>query len=169
MLGFPSGPANPDAPMTVPTSPGVPEGEPPRHRLRFEELTHHTDPDGRCRITVVLEWRGHSSQGVIDTLETHQGRVRGSAEAALAAAQAVAGDRVRLALVGVKAVKAFDGWVLVVSVMADADGKSVRLLGASSTEEEAGLERASVQAVLNATNRLLEPTLSAIPESELDG
>ena len=55
----------------------------------------------------------------------------------------------------VKAFRAFDGWVVVVRVIADADGSAMRLLGASSSEDEEGLERASAQAVLDATNRIL--------------
>lgn len=156
--------------MTLPAPEGVPDpGEAPRHRLRFDELTHQTEPDGQCRIAVGFEWRGRSFQGTAHALETLQGRVRGSAEAALAAARVAGGDRLRLTLIGVKAVRAFDGWVLVVRIVAEVDGKSVSLLGASSTEEEATLERASAQAVLDATNRVLEPTLSAIPEGGLEG
>ncbi len=145
------------------------KGETPRERLRFDDLTHDSEPDGRCRIAVGLEWRGRSFRGESQTLETPEGRVRGAAEACLAAARAAAGDQRRLNLIGVKAIRAFDGWVLVVRILADVDGGSVRLLGASSTEEENGLERASAHAVLDATNRVLGPTLSAIPEAPREG
>jgi hypothetical protein len=82
--------------------------------------------------------------------------VRASAEAALAAALAAAGRHVRLELVGVKAFRAFDGWVVVVRVLGSAGERGFRLLGAASSEDEAGLPRASAEAVLDATNRVVE-------------
>jgi hypothetical protein len=130
-------------------------GDAPRQRLRFEELTHHTEADGRCRIAVRLEWCGRSLGGYASAVETHQGGVRGAAQAALLAAGAAAAGGIDFELVGVKAFRAFDGWVVVVRVIADADGRSTKLLGASSSEDEGGLERASAQAVLDATNRIL--------------
>lgn len=130
-------------------------GDAPRQRLRFDELTHQTEADGRCRIAVQLEWCGRSLRGEAEALETHHGRVRAAAQAALVAALAAAAGRIDFELVGVKAFRAFDGWVVVVRVIADADGSAVRLLGASSSEDEEGLERASAQAVLDATNRIL--------------
>lgn len=138
-----------------------PEGDPAvrprrRQRLRLDGVTHQSAPDGLCRIAVTLEWGGRSVSGDVQALDTHHGRVRASAEAALAAALAASGGGVQLELIGVKAVRAFDGWVVVVRVVARAGEKGFRLLGASSTEEEAGLERASAQAVLDATNRVVE-------------
>lgn len=131
------------------------QGDAPRQRLRFDELTHRTEADGRCRIAVQLEWCGRSLRGEVEALETHHGRVRAAAQAALVAALAAAAGRIAFELVGVKAFRAFDGWVVVVRVIADAAGSTVRLLGASSSEDEEGLERASAQAVLDATNRIL--------------
>ena len=114
--------------MTLPAPQGVPvPWETPRHRLCLDAPTHQTEPDGPCRIAVGLEWRGRSFQGTAHALETLQGRVRGSAEATLAAARvAGGGDRLGLTLIGVKA-------------------------------------------VLDATNRVLEPTLSTIPEAGPEG
>jgi len=71
-------------------------------------------------------------------------------------ALAGAGKRVHLELIGVKAFRAFDGWVVVVRLLGEAGGKSFRLLGASSSEAEAGVERAAGLAILDATNRILE-------------
>lgn len=130
--------------------------ENPRQRLRFDELIHETHLDGRCRVTVQLEWCGRSFSGSAEGVETPHGRVRASAEACLAAALAAAGKRVHLELIGVKAVRAFDGWVVVVRVVGDLGGKRFRLLGASSAEAEADVERAAGRAILDATNRILE-------------
>jgi len=128
----------------------------PRQRLRFDELVHETTPDGRCRVTVDLEWCGRTLQGTAEGLETLHGRVRASAEACLEATLAAAGKRLHLELIGVKAFRAFDGWVVVVRLLGESGGKSFRLLGASSSETESGVERAAGLAILDASNRVLE-------------
>lgn len=127
-----------------------------RQRLRFEEATHESTPDGHCRVTVRLEWCGRSFEGVSEGVETQHGRVRSSAEACLHATLAGTGKRVHLELIGVKAVRAFDGWVVVTRLVGEAEGRSFRLLGASSCEDATGLERSAALAVLDATNRVLE-------------
>ena len=130
--------------------------EPARQRLRFDDLTRESGTDGRCRVTVKLEWCGRTMEGSVEGLETQHGRVRASAEACMAVATAAAGKRVHLELIGVKAVRAFDGWVVVTRLIADDGSGTTRLLGASSTEDESGVERAACLAVLDATNRILE-------------
>lgn len=138
---------------TLPEHPGR---RPDRQRLRFEGSTRRTAPDGRCRITVRLEWCGRALEGEAEGLDTHHGRVRAAAEAALAAALAAAWRRVHLALLGVKSVRAFDGWVVVVRLNALLGERPLKLLGAASCEEEVEVERAAALAVLDATNRVLE-------------
>lgn len=129
--------------------------KPPRKRLRLEEVLHRTAPDGRCLIGVRLEWHGRILQASSGGVETQTGRVRAAAAAALEAAMESAEGRMRINLVGVKAFKAFDGWVVVARLDGEAEGRSYRLLGAASCEEDGTLEKASAQAVLNATNRVL--------------
>lgn len=126
-----------------------------RQRLRFEELAHETRPDGRCRITVRLEWCDRSHEGRAEGLETPHGRVRAAADACLEAALSAAGKRLHLELIGVKAFRAFDGWVVVVRLVGEAQGRPLRLLGASSIDGATGVERAAGLAVLDATNRVL--------------
>lgn len=128
----------------------------PRQRLRFDGLTRRSDADGRCRVSVRLEWCGRELEGAADGVETLHGRVRASAEAALAAALAAAWRRVHLSLMGVKAVRAFDGWVVVARLAAEVGERRLKLLGAASCEEDGDVERAAALAVLNATNRVLE-------------
>ena len=70
-----------------------------------------------------------------------------------------AGKRIHAELLGVKAVRAFDGWVVVVRLYAEVEGRTVRLLGAASCESEAGLAKGAAIAVLDATNRVLEKGL----------
>lgn len=130
-----------------------------RRRLRLEDVRHSTTPDGHCRIEVTLEWYGRRQEGTADGLQTHHGILRASASAALSGALSAAGKRVDAELVGVKAVRAFDGWVVVVRLNAEAEGRHLALLGASSCEDEPELARAAVQAVLDAMNRVLEGRL----------
>ena len=65
-----------------------------------------------------------------------------------------ANDRIRVQLVRVKAVRAFDGWVVITRLSGDAP-KSQHLLGAAPCETDKELPQAAVQAVLDATNRVL--------------
>ncbi len=130
--------------------------EPPRQRLRFEELVHESAPDVRCRITVRLEWRGQTVEGKSEGLETLQGRLRAAAEASLRATIAATATKPRFDVVGVKAIRAFDGWVVVVRVNGTADGRTYKLLGSASCEDEDRLSHTAALAVLDATNRVVE-------------
>lgn len=130
-----------------------------RRRLRFDSIRHQTRLDGHCVMTVRLEWYGRSHEEEHEGLETHQGRLQAAASAALEATMSAAGKRVHSELLGVKAVRAFDGWVVVVRLHAEVEGESVRLLGAASCEMEEGLGKAAAIAVLDATNRVLEKGL----------
>jgi hypothetical protein len=134
----------------------MPNVEPVRQRLKFEEVLHSGAPDGRCRVGIRLEWCGRTLQASAEGVETQHGRVRAAASATLDAALAAAGKRVHLELIGVKAVRAFDGWVVVVRLNGEASGRTYRLLGSASCEEDSGLTRAAALSVLDATNRLLE-------------
>ena len=95
---------------------------------------------------------------VVD-LETQHGVIKAAAHAALQAALLVAATDLRLDMVGVKAVRAFDGWVVVARINGGADG-SFKLLGAAPCEDESDLPRAAVHAVLDASNRVMERALA---------
>ncbi|MFQ5538098.1 MAG: hypothetical protein ACE5GJ_11700 [Gemmatimonadota bacterium] len=130
---------------------------PLRQRLRFESISVATQPDGRCRMEVALEWCEQEHRGSAEGLDTHQGRIRAAAEAALAAALDAAGKRVELQMVGIKAVRAFDGWVVVSRLNGLREGARYPLLGAASCEAEEDLPSTAARALLDATNRILEP------------
>ncbi len=127
-----------------------------RQRLRFEGLTHDPRTDGRCMISVSLEWCGRMHTGTAEGIETLQGRIRTSSIATLSAVMEATSKRMHLELLGVKAVRAFDGWVVITSLQAEASGKSYRLLGSASCEADDGLLRTAVLSVLDASNRVLE-------------
>ncbi|MGB1779800.1 MAG: hypothetical protein ACPHQP_09620, partial [Longimicrobiales bacterium] len=72
-------------------------------------------PDGSGRVSVRLEWDDEVFEGTVSCLETQQGVIRAASQAALQAAVASAEGLlptgIELEVVGVKAVRAFDGWV----------------------------------------------------------
>ncbi len=127
-----------------------------RQRLRLEDLRHHSTQDGRCRVEVRLEWCGVFHSGIEEGLETQQGRLRAATLAALTAVGAAGGEALELELAGVKAVRAFDGWVVVAAVRGTSHGERLRLLGSASCDDEERIERSAALAVLDATNRVVE-------------
>lgn len=131
-----------------------------RSRLRFDSLEHVTTPDGSGRVSVRLEWAGQFYEGTVSCLETQQGVLKAASQAALSATLAcgetVASSPIDLEVVGVKAVRAFDGWVVVTRINGRAGADSYRLLGAAPCEQEEDLPGAAVKAVLNASNRVME-------------
>jgi hypothetical protein len=131
-----------------------------RSRLRFDSLEHATTPDGSGQVSVRLEWRGKYYEGTVPCLETQQGIIKAASQAALAAtlASSVSATTatIELEVVGVKAVRAFDGWVVVTRINGQAGNDVYRLLGAAPCEAEEDLPGAAVKAVLNASNRVME-------------
>ncbi len=133
-----------------------------RSRLKFDGLEHVKTPDGSGRVSVRLEWGGESFEGTVSCLETQQGVLKAASQATLIATLASTraternGDRLELEVVGVKAVRAFDGWVVVTRVNGHSGSDPLRLLGAAPCEREEDLPGAAVKAVLNASNRVME-------------
>ena len=131
-----------------------------RSRLRFDSLEHVTTPDGSGRVSVRLEWGGDFYEGTVSCLETQQGVLKAASQAALSATLAstleLSDDPIDLEVVGVKAVRAFDGWVVVTRINGKAGADPLRLLGAAPCEAEDDLPGAAVKAVLNASNRVME-------------
>lgn len=130
--------------------------ESPRGRLRFLDLEFRPSPNGHGTVVVRMEWRGETLTGEASGVATREGDLRMGANASLATIHRVAGDEVEAELVGVKAVRAFDAWVVIASVRAQAFGREYRLLGAKAVDEQADLTRGAAIAVLDSLNRVLE-------------
>ena len=126
-----------------------------RSRLRFESIDREDTPDGKCHVSVRLEWDGDTYESIADGLQTNQGLVSASAQAALVAALAAASDAVDLDLVGVKPIRAFDRWVVVSCLDGSTPRGSHRVLGAAPCDTDEELPSAAVRAVLDASNRIL--------------
>jgi hypothetical protein len=136
-----------------------------RSRLRFDRLDHTTTPDGSGRVSVRLEWGGHFFEGTVPCLETQQGVIQAASQATLRATLASRpgngnGHDFALEVGGVKAVKAFDGWVVVTRLNGARGDERMRLLGAAPCEGEDDLPNAAVKAVLNASNRVMEQPIA---------
>jgi hypothetical protein len=126
---------------------------PERARLKFVDFDFAILPSGRCRSRVVLEWKdGVSFEGTAEGLGSQTGELRCAAEATVVALEQAVEGKVSLELLGVKAVRAFDAVVVIVSLSCH-NGSAQRVVGSYLSEEE--LPRGAALAVLNATNRLL--------------
>jgi hypothetical protein len=123
-------------------------------RLRFQDFSFQRLASGRCRAKVVLAWvDGRRFEGESDGVTSQAGELRCSAVAAVQALEQAVEPRVELELLGVKAVRAFDAMVIIVSLSARAEAGASRLVGSYLTETDP--PRGAALAVLNATNRLL--------------
>jgi hypothetical protein len=123
-------------------------------RLRFAEFRLDRLPSGRCSAFVILTGPGGARyEGESKGLASQAGELRCAAQACIAAlTQSVQGE-LSFDCLGVKAIKAFDATVVIVSLATKGEGVPKRVVGSVLTEEDA--TRAAALAVLNATNRLL--------------
>jgi len=126
----------------------------PEERLRFHEFGFQRLANGRCRAKVVLTWSdGRRFEGACDGVSSQTGELRCCAVAAVNALEQAVSPRLKFELLGVKAVRAFDATVVIVSLSARQETRASRLVGAYLTETDA--PRGAALAVLNATNRIL--------------
>lgn len=103
-----------------------------------------------------MEWRdGETFVGEASGTQTTEGWLRTSAQAALRAIEVAAEDRLALRLAGIKAVRAFDGWVVIAAVRARSADRSYSLLGAQTAKDDE-FKSTAVRSVLDAINRVLE-------------
>ena len=127
----------------------------PRERLRFVDFELRRLQNGRCRARVVLEWHPDEQFiGSAEELGSQAGELRCAAQAALGAIERAMAARVNFELLGVKAVRAFDSTVVIVSLTSREEPAHVtRLVGSYITDDVSA--RGAALAVLNATNRVL--------------
>lgn len=125
-----------------------------RERLKFSNFRFARTPSGLCTAEVELEWLdGVTVVGRATGQSSPMGDLRVAAEAALHALENFAGGALAFELAGIKALRAFDANIVIVAVgLRKGDGPT-RLLGSYLAEQDP--VRASVVAVLNATNRIL--------------
>lgn len=132
-----------------------------RRRVRLDGVAVEVFPDSRYRCTVTLSWLERESfRGVADAPDTQQGRLWAGAEASVRAQAEATQDRLRLHLGGVKAVRAFDVWIVIAQVRAESHEQTYRLIGSVDIPAEA-VAHGAAMAALDATNRILEKYLPA--------
>ena len=123
-------------------------------RLRFAEFTLDRLPNGRCRARVGLTWKeSEQFTGESEGLGSQAGELRTAAEACVRALTDAVQGAMGFELLGVKAVRAFDATVVIVSLAVQGEEDGHRVVGSYLTENDAA--RGAALAVLNATNRIL--------------
>ena len=126
----------------------------PTERLRFQVFGFDRLPAGRCRARVQLGWSdGREFVGESEDVTSQAGELRCSAVAAVRALEQAVHPGVDLELLGVKAIRAFDATVVIVSLSVRSEGNAWRMVGSYLTETDP--PRGAALAVLNATNRVL--------------
>ena len=129
-------------------------GLPHPERLRFQGFTFERLASGRCRARVVLSWAdGRQFVGEAEGVISQAGELRCSAGAVVRALERVVHPKVGFELLGIKAVRAFDATVVIVSLSVRTDTSVSRLVGSYLAETDA--PKGAALAVLNATNRML--------------
>ena len=124
-----------------------------RERLRFTDFRFRRSSDGRCSAEVELEWvEGQKVRGSAAGQSSPTVDLRVAAEAALRAIEIFGEGAMGFELIGVKAIRAFDANVVIVSIANRREGPA-RLLGSCLVEDDP--VRGAVLAVLSATNRVL--------------
>lgn len=124
-------------------------------RLKFAEFSMDRLASGRCRARVVLNYPGSPDfEGVSEGLSSQAGELRCAAEACVMALTKAVGGALKFELLGVKAVRAFDANVVIVSMAVPMQNEGQRLVGCFLTPD-ADPSRGAALAVLNATNRIL--------------
>src|SRR6185436_20985718 len=108
-----------------------------RERLRFVDFELRRLQNGRCRAGVVLEWHPDEQFiGSAEELGSQAGELRCAAQAALGAIERAMAAQVNFELLGVKAVRAFDSTVVIVSLTSREQQKHAsRLVGSYITDD----------------------------------
>lgn len=122
-------------------------------RIRFIGFKLDRLPTAECRARVTLGWPdGPRFEAEARGLASQAGELRCAAQAALQALSSAVQDPA-FELVGVKAIRAFDATVVIVSLAMPGSSGTPRVVGSCLTENDP--PRGAALAVLNATNRLL--------------
>ena len=127
-------------------------------RLRVESIDYQPGADGTGSVELHLAHALRRSSGHGQGLATREGHMRMGADAALEAIRRATEDRIAPTLVGIKAIRAFDIWLVIVSIEVESGEQTLRVLGAQAAED-ANMVRGAVHAVLDALNRVAEPHL----------
>ncbi len=136
--------------------------DPKRERLRFESFILEEFHTGRCTARVQFGWaHGVIYAGEAEGIKTMEGQLRAAAHATLQALRKATNGSLALELVGVKAVRVFDTWVIIAAARGENDGEAIRLTGSFTCEEDGEVPKGAVMALMNATNRVLTGSIES--------
>jgi len=125
-----------------------------QERLRFSNFSFERTRAGQVTCQVTLEFGpGEVISGRVAGQASPAGDTRLGAEAAIRALETFTDGAVTFELIGVKVVRAFDGNIVISSLIQHGDDGPERLLGCYLAEGD--LARGAALSVLNATNRAL--------------
>ena len=132
---------------------------PDRGRLRFTGFRFDRSRAGQCHAEVQLTWTdGRVVTGRAEGQSSPIGDYRIAAEAALNAIGGFTAGVIRFDLIGVKAIRAFDATLVVVSILAHRSDGVAKLCGCVLAEGDP--IKGAALSVLNATNRLIGNTVA---------
>jgi hypothetical protein len=133
----------------------MPEPQANPDRIRFVDFQLERLATGRCRARVDLSWGdGDPITGECEGLTSQAGELRCAAQACVHALARAVPSGPKVELLGVKAVRAFDANVVIVSLSIPGQADGQRLVGCYLTPE-IDPSRGAALAVLNATNRII--------------
>jgi hypothetical protein len=125
-----------------------------RERLRLARVAATHTTTGTCAVEVELDWvDGERVVGRASGQASTAGDLRIAALAALDALEKFSAGTLEFDLTGIKAIRAFDANIVIVSIAVKRGPGPQRLLGSYLAESDP--IRSAVIAVLNATNRVL--------------
>jgi len=132
-------------------------------RLRLVSCRVEHDRGAVTRALVECEGpaTGQRTVGLQEGTTCPGGDLRLAALATLDAIAQATGGALRVDLIGVKAMRAFDSTVVVVAALAHHDGRSTRILGAALAEDDT--LTGTARATLHAVNRIASPLLGRSP------
>ena len=116
-----------------------------RGERAFALLNRYPYSSGHLMVAPYRHGSGFDSLGDDEVVEVHR--------LAVQAIEASTEQRMTFELLGVKALRAFDATVVIVSLATQLEGEARRIVGTYLTDD--GRERGAALAVLNATNRML--------------
>lgn len=125
----------------------------PRRRVRLVRVSMEYPRTGRALATAILEWGNEEYTGQTEGESGSTVELRLAALATLRALSAVLAEQLTFALLGIRALRAFDRDFVAVLIRTEQLAADDALVGTSLVLED--LWQGAALAVLNATNRLL--------------
>ncbi len=127
-------------------------------RVRFEGVEIARPEPGRTAAKATVRWReGESFTGSAEGRDSDLGVLQCAAEATARALEAAVGDRIRLEVVGVETVEAFEAILVIVGLSSQLNSEQRRLVGSCVIKGDPA--DSAARAVLSATNRLVGSNL----------